>query len=280
MHASLRYTCTMSTHLHTLERAGLSDKEAAVYLTLLQLSESNAQTLATQSKVKRGTVYTIVDSLMKKGLVSSAEKAGKQLFYPEDPAKIEALLKEKRETLERTEADVREAMGELRRLHYSGGTRPVVRYFEGEEGLKELLKEVRGSSKEKGMSFTDLDCTLQHFPGIYAATDSPRIRAKRRTKILYTSSHGPVVGVKDEEKFRDARWVSFAKHLDFEGDITIYDNKISITSYRAPTVSIVIEHEDITRLVEALFTLAWEGAQEREEPKATCTLHDIDRSID
>lgn len=268
----------MFSHSTALQAAGLSDKETAVYLALLELSSANAQTLSTQSKVKRGTVYTILDALMKKGLVSSTEKSGKQLFFAEDPAKIEELLKEKREALEHTEAGVREVMGELRHLHYSGGTRPVVRYFEGVEGLRELLKAVLESKDEKSVSFTDLDCLLRRFPGLYSAASSPRIRQKIWTEILYTSTRGPIRGVSDPQKYRKAQWVAFKKELDFDGDITIYENKVSITSFREPPVSVLIEHEDITRLVRALFTLAWEGAQERGEPTSTVSLEDIDKT--
>jgi HTH-type transcriptional regulator, sugar sensing transcriptional regulator len=267
----------MTTHLTALQSAGLSDKEASVYLALLQLSGAGAQTISTQAKVKRGTVYTILESLMKKGLVSSAEKAGKQLFFAEDPSKIEDLLAERRVELERTEASVRDTMGELRRLHYSGGTRPVVRYFEGEEGLKELLKEIRTSQNDQSVSFTDLDCLLRRFPGVYSGTTSPRIQKKRWASVLYTSTHGPVSGVRDAKKYREAQWVAFKKELDFDGDITIYENKVSITSFREPPVSILIEHEDITRLIRALFTLAWEGAEERGEPEAKVSLEDIDK---
>ena len=264
----------MNEHLTTLQTIGLSDKEAAVYLALLELGSANAQNVSTQAKVKRGTVYTIIESLMKKGLVSTAEVSCKQMFFAEDPSKLDALLEERRREVDRAEEDARDTVQALRRLHLSRGTRPVVRYFEGEEGLEDLLKEIRTAKDDSCVSFTDLDCLLRRFPGLYSGTNNPRIKRKISTSILYTSTHGPIEGVRDSEKYRDAQWVAFKKELDFDGDITIYENKVSITSFRNPPVSVLIEHADIARLVKALFTLACEADQERGEPQRTVSLED------
>ncbi len=278
--ALVRYTAAMAGHAQVLQSLGLSDKEAAVYLTLLALGGANAQTVSTQAKVKRGTVYTVLDSLMKRGLVSTAAtktKTGgtKQLFYPEDPIKLERILEERKQEVLRAEEETHGAIEELRHTHLSRGTRPVVRYFEGEEGLRELLKEVQTSKNEGGVSFTDLDCLLRRFPGLYSGTSS-RVRQKIWIEVLYTSTRGPIKGVHDTQKYRKARWVTFKKELDFDGDISIYENKVVITSFREPPVSVLIEHADIARLIRALFTLAWEAAQERGEPESAVSLEDID----
>ncbi len=269
----------MSSHFTTLQSIGLSDKEASVYLALLELGGANAQTISTQSKVKRGTVYTILDTLMKKGLASTAEKGGKQMFFPEDPSKLEALLEEKRRALARAEEEARDTVQDLRRLHISRGTRPVVRYFEGVEGLENIVKDMQNTLFDEAMTFTNLDALLRIFPDMYKVGNvTHRIKNNRKAFTLYTSKHGVVGGMDDPEKLRHALHVSFHKNLAFEGDISIYGNKVSISSFKTPPISILIEHEDIARLMEALFTLALEGAEERGEQGGNgITLESIDR---
>jgi sugar-specific transcriptional regulator TrmB len=274
----------MNEHFTTLQSIGLSDKEAAVYLTLLELGGGTAQHIATQSKVKRGTVYTIVESLMKKGLASISQvqtKNGgtKQTFHPEDPSALDQLLVAREHALKNAREEAQTTIHELRRLHVSRGTRPVVRHFEGVEGLKMLAKDISETGEgERSMSFTDLDSMVRLFPGSFMTTDTSRIRKKRLTKILYTCSKGPVAGMKSPDHFREAQWVSFKNKIDFEGDITVYGNKVSISTFRSPQVSVLLEHEDIARLVEALFTLAWEAAQERGEPENGATLRDLTKN--
>jgi sugar-specific transcriptional regulator TrmB len=52
--------------LITLQEYGLSEKEAKVYLTILELGTNIASTIARRSEIKRVTVYTILDDLKKK----------------------------------------------------------------------------------------------------------------------------------------------------------------------------------------------------------------------
>jgi len=61
-----------------LKRIGLNEKEAKVYLTLLEVNESLPSSISRQSGVKRPTTYVILGQLQKKGLVSHVKK-GKML---------------------------------------------------------------------------------------------------------------------------------------------------------------------------------------------------------
>jgi len=47
--------------INELEKLGLNEKEARVYLALLELGESNIQGLSAKSSVKRTTVYDILE---------------------------------------------------------------------------------------------------------------------------------------------------------------------------------------------------------------------------
>ena len=54
-----------------LTEIGLNEKQAKVYLAVLELGGSKVTEIAALSKVHRVTVYDILKSLMEKGLVSS-----------------------------------------------------------------------------------------------------------------------------------------------------------------------------------------------------------------
>ena len=63
-----------------LQNQGLSEKEARVYLILLELHEALPSTISRKSGIKRPTTYVILDQLMKQGLVSHV-KRGPNLYY-------------------------------------------------------------------------------------------------------------------------------------------------------------------------------------------------------
>ena len=48
--------------------------------------------LSKKSKVNRTTIYPLIDSLVKKGLMSVVEKGKKQYFFAESPSKIKTFM--------------------------------------------------------------------------------------------------------------------------------------------------------------------------------------------
>ena len=50
-----------------LRNFGLNDKEARVYVALLELGQTTAYAIAERSGLKRPTVYVILDDLRQKG---------------------------------------------------------------------------------------------------------------------------------------------------------------------------------------------------------------------
>lgn len=74
------YTAYMNDLAKKLESLGLTEKEAAVYVAALELGASPAQKIAERAKVKRGTTYLAIESLTKRGLMSSVTK-GKKVFF-------------------------------------------------------------------------------------------------------------------------------------------------------------------------------------------------------
>ena len=68
-----------------LENNGLSEKEAKVYLTLLELKEALPSSISRRSGIKRPTTYVVLDQLQKKGLVSYVKKGKWQYFQAINP---------------------------------------------------------------------------------------------------------------------------------------------------------------------------------------------------
>jgi len=63
--------------LKKLEKSGLSDKEALVYLSLLELGGAFPSKIAEYSGLNRSTVYMVLLNLSVRGLVNEIEKKNK-----------------------------------------------------------------------------------------------------------------------------------------------------------------------------------------------------------
>ncbi|USN54328.1 MAG: hypothetical protein H6765_07295 [Candidatus Peribacteria bacterium] len=57
-----------------LKRYGLSEKEAKIYLTTLELGSAPASTIGRRAGIKRVTAYALLQDLKRKQIVLSVEK--------------------------------------------------------------------------------------------------------------------------------------------------------------------------------------------------------------
>jgi len=124
-----------------LQAIGLSENEALVYQLLLDLGPKPAQTLVEPSGLGRGNLYNTLNSLKEKGLI--AEQSGtKKVYQAVDPENLRKLAKTQvisaQETLNQLEATLPTLKSAFRLITH----KPVLRVFEGIDGLKDIYKEI------------------------------------------------------------------------------------------------------------------------------------------
>ncbi|MBT4384622.1 hypothetical protein HOD30_02650 [Candidatus Peregrinibacteria bacterium] len=68
-----------------LKKLGFSEKEARVYLMLLRIGPSVVSSIAARTDLKRVSLYSVLDSLQKRGLVSFDDSKGVRSYIPHDP---------------------------------------------------------------------------------------------------------------------------------------------------------------------------------------------------
>ena len=133
-------------HLDTLIKAGLSPKEASVYLASYELGETTASRIAQKSGIKRPTTYMELENLIKKGLVSQSERRNLKYYNAQSPKVILAILDENKKELEQN-------MASLLSLGSAIDKKPSVRYFEGEDGIKEAYRETLSTPNQEIQSW-------------------------------------------------------------------------------------------------------------------------------
>src|SRR3989344_7841000 len=99
----------MEDFQNQLEQAGLTKREAALYMALLQNGPSTILAIAKRAGMKRPTVYLVLDELVRKGLVSLVPKEKRKIFIALSPERII-------ENLEETSRSLREALPDIMNL--------------------------------------------------------------------------------------------------------------------------------------------------------------------
>lgn len=242
--------------LNQLKNIGLSDKEAKVYLAMLELGPAPVLEIAAKAGINRPTAYVQIEALKQRGLVSTVTKGKKQLFQAESPEQLEILVSRTVAETRRQKETLEEIMPELRTLFNTIGEKPQVRFFEGIEGLKRMQQDFLTTKGREILGIYSADDVYALFPNLNLEYSTLRQNKKIKSRSIYTSSKGRISPESEPKRLRESRFVP-DEQLPFSSDITIYDNKVAIASLRGKIVGAIIENQGIADSFRGLFELAW-----------------------
>ena len=127
----------MQEHLiKPLQNLGLTEKEAKIYLALLQLGTATPYSMAKKSGLKRPTAYVIAEELVEKGLIVHVPGEEPKKYIARSP---ESVL----ETQEIKLQQAKNILPELRSLQKNTSEKAHSLYFEGILGLKQACQYKR-----------------------------------------------------------------------------------------------------------------------------------------
>lgn len=247
---------TIEMHLEELKNSGLSENEAKVYLTALELGETSVYRLAKKSGVKRTTTYLAVESLKEKGLMSGYMRNNVAICVAESPKKLSNKLEEKKKALDKI-------MPELLAFNNLIDKKPKIRFFEGNEAYKEVFSdilkypdmEMLGTFNEK---FWDYE---KYFTGFFMPE---RKKKKIWARILFKdNSDLRAVSQDESEHFFKSKLVPSEK-FKVEIEMVVYGkNKVGFVSYDEE-IAVIIESQKIHDTQKSFFEVIWDNLPEKQ----------------
>lgn len=154
-----------------LQNVGFSEKEADVYLALLELNEAFPGTIASKLNISRSTVYGALETLQKKDLVIQVKRGGKLHYHALNPKEF---LEEKRNQYGQLQASVdalEQALPLLRNQYSEYAISPAFPTLGLEETLDMITERIMESITQNAAIFLlDEDRKVAK---VYRFTDSP-----------------------------------------------------------------------------------------------------------
>lgn len=239
-----------------LQNLGLTEKEAKVYTTALELGPDTVQNIAKESGINRATTYVQIESLEEKGLMSEFEKGKKTYYVAESPNRLKNLVGVVEKELEIKKASVNSIVPGLLALFESMGERPKVRFFEGVEGTKAMRDDFLKTKDKMIYGIIDYDKLFGLYPTQQEDYTNFRVKKKIRTRTYYTRKEGPLKTANSPKDLREAKYLD-SKKVDISASITVYDNKVAISTYSTDPIGVIIESAAIAKTVKSLFELSW-----------------------
>ena len=242
----------MIEQVRTLQKLGLSEKEAQVYLGLLTLGRGSANAVARLTGLKRPTTYVVLEDLRKRGLALKMPGAKKQMFSARSP---EDLVQEARRNVH----DAERALPELMNTYDRGSTRVRTIHFEGLAGVREALWYQADKSKGKELvafygSAEDADGDL-----IQLFHEWNEYMAEQGTKIRSIAPNS-----KSLKAFREKdvlhgflSKILPSKLYTSQVSIDVTDIFVRILMFREKQATI-IENPKVAKALREIFEIVWE----------------------
>lgn len=96
--------------ISSLEKLGLSEKEATVYVSLLRLGEVGSSKIITDTELHGQYVYQALQGLEQKGLSQHVMKRGRKKFSAKSPQTLRRLIEEQRALADSVASKLQEIM--------------------------------------------------------------------------------------------------------------------------------------------------------------------------
>lgn len=241
-----------------LQKVGLDERQAKIYLATLELGPSPVQKIAQRSGIPRATTYLVLDDLQSKGFVTTYDEGKKSFYVAESPERL-AMLVEKREADVVLQKDVvNKIVPELiSRGQFERGEQPTIRYYEGADAVKAFLRDMLGGRGGEVLSILYFDKakeTLEHAGITVEKVRERRAQHRIKSRVIYTATHGPIRGY--STKARKVKYLPVEEY-PFDADINIRDDRVFFTPYSAPMRGVAIEDKAIARTMKMIFEALW-----------------------
>jgi sugar-specific transcriptional regulator TrmB len=232
-----------------LKQLGLNEKEASVYLAVLEIGRGSVPSIAKRAGTKRPTTYLILEELRKKGLVSSIKDTEKAIFTAETPEKLLEEQKKKEEI-------IRENIPELLAIYNSKKEKPKVRFYEGEENIIKLYDEI---FKENNILFYGSIASIS--PAVYKQVEKYleviKIKKLKVREILQADEKS--IGFAKKNNSENHQIKIAPKNYLFPTDNMIFGKKVAIITYKFAPMAVVIESNDVIETYKSMFEIIWES---------------------
>jgi len=242
-----------------LKLLGITDKQAKVYSALLSLGVGSAKAVSVRAELKRPTTYVILDELVGLGLVMVVPRSKKNLYRALNP---ELLLEKRKQELR----EVENKLPEIEAMMRVGGTqeKPTVMFFEGVEGIKEILnykiEEMAGKTILGFYATGDED--VQKRFGHFKLEE--RKRAKFNIKAMGIAPDDPEnLQMYREDDKRAGREIITLPKDDYSSNIAIEIGEDWVKTNDFKNLQgLIIENPAFAKTMREIFNLVWKNIKQ------------------
>ena len=233
-----------------LEGMGMSNTEIKVFIRLLEIGESKAGIIIKETGLQSSSVYNIINSLMKKGLVSYIKKGQIKYYKAAAPEVLLDYLDTKKKEYLSLLPELKERQ---KRVEEEG-----VEFFKSFRGIKtitsELMKDAKKGDIYRFFSIQNPEKYRLAVEKVYSAEKQLRAEKKIVTRGIFHESI---------REFAKRSSITHKRFLKFPmpPNTLMINNKVAIISWKGEPSGILIRSKDIFDTYVGFFEHLWKIAK-------------------
>ncbi|TSA43828.1 hypothetical protein D4R49_01995, partial [bacterium] len=238
-----------------LQEIGLSEKEAAIYLSLLQVETASVIDVSSKTKINRSTVYVILEGLMKKGLVSETQIGKKVHYQAEAPERLETFVERQKMLLDEQQKRLKDIIPQIKSIQRESGERPVIKFFDGKEAAYQdtsVFFSKGAGEEDTGYFVFNRDLIEEVFTPKEiedVAKKRPALNIKAVSIYNYSKCELESDGLSDRTRVDTSSF-------PIKCDMSVYEDRIEIVTLGKRVSSIFIQSRDVADTLKTLIKLA------------------------
>ncbi len=237
-----------------LIKNGFSEKEAKIYLAILSMGELPYSQVAAKTGIKRSTVYPVIEVLEKKAVVKTIKKKGVKYASALNPQILVNRFKQ-------SAALAENMLPQLIDMAFESPLKPRIRFFDGLEGMKEILLEL-GHEKGETMGFTD----YSHMPAAlfeYIRKEIIPMRKDRKNfarLICPNTKKNQKIKKDDPGIYTEHRLLDSLSQKELYIELLLFGaSKVSISSFKKQEMfGFILDSQAAYDILSSLFEVMWQ----------------------
>lgn len=242
--------------LTALTKLGFSEKEARVYMATLELGEATVQDLAKQSKIKRTSIYHVLDKLKTESILIESKRGKKNYYVAISPKE---LMKKVRENVFNFE----NMLDEIEERRHSVYHKPRVYFLYGASGFKHVWDMLFESDCKEYWIITEGENFLGFVKEKYILDEIIKEKQRRGIKsrqLIVDSPYAQKIIKRDSLENRVSRLLPKDSKIHFTEIIT--DKFVAFISPRWDNLLFITENKSFAETRQSLFRLTWDSLEE------------------
>ncbi len=240
---------------------GFTEKQAKVYLAFLELGPSPIQKVIKKTLYSRPTVYAIVDELVELGFIIKHSNHRNVIFEAISPDDlVDILIEREKQKIQENTRFIESLLPELKEIQAENSVEPVVRFFEGKQGVKEMVNEVFRYSFPDNDRVVRVIYPREALFRIFTQEEIKEfVEARKKAKIDYKALYCDESDIyKDDEK---SLRIS-SNLLKIDCDIAVYGDQVRIILLKEPLMGIIIKDKNIADSFANIFDYIYSAVEQ------------------